>query len=732
MKKNLGKVTVVVVLAAFLLTGCKLVDKFIPEVVALLDLATGDAGSGQDCTPTPIPDGDGGLTDSEGGYINIAGDADTSETDAANAGTRADTAGADASEAGTTGTDANAAADTDTSGTDAAGTDVNTSETDTGDTDTGETTGTDTEGAEAGAGNQPETDIAYTPQNYKTRLHTDNADYFVEYNNDDRTDIYPYIVRTGYANWYIATADIKQMGEYAIVAGLTGLLQYQEGDFAEAREALTGYIDATIEPIDIYTDFANEEYACSGIGASYNVMRNVIRVYGGWDAVKCSLLHEYVHYLTMHCTDTPASMDLFKEGLTEYIATGLCANNMARSVNYGISQEAADNYSALGAWNEETDSLDYYRVNLIEAEFMTDGSRENQMLLTVRGVNERRKAVAGAYPDSGEVSYPEACSLMEYLKVRFGLDYVLANMSCTEDKFSSVFGCSFGKLYGLWRYWNLNECRELGLGVNDSGIYTKSIIPNEIYDAAARIEMEEFIIPGNTGKLPGRSYTYYDGDGKIIYENHDDGFGLCTGRLYSPYSPIEHNYEVEFPDDERYTYSYDAEGRVLSMHYDGEVGVYSEYTYYDNGLLHTHMSENFPNKDLYTYYYDEQNRIVKEEHELIPGPDAGERHFVEIITYTYYDNGLKYTECHDTFTQKELRTSFYDEEGRLISETTDITPVGGGQYRTEVMTCTYGSDGVQTILVTTAEDNVLMKMRKSCEYITRATEDTQNAEITEE
>ena len=56
------------------------------------------------------------------------------------------------------------------------------------------------------------------------------------------TEAYPYMVKTKYSVWYLASADIEMQGEDAFFAGLAEVLQYFDEDVADAQKALAGLV----------------------------------------------------------------------------------------------------------------------------------------------------------------------------------------------------------------------------------------------------------------------------------------------------------------------------------------------------------------------------------------------------------------------------------------------------------------------------------------------------------
>ena len=180
----------------------------------------------------------------------------------------------------------------------------------------------------------------------------------IEENLLDNRAAYPYVVRTGSSTWYLAKDDIALLGEEDYYAGLSEILEDMEPDFADARAALAGHLREEIPPADIYTDFSGKAGISETAGAYYNERSNFIKLFHGWDTAKESLLHEYVHYLTLHCTEVPASEGFWAEGIAEYISNIVCKNRMLRSTNMGFSDEEALFYKDHGAWDEEEDCID--------------------------------------------------------------------------------------------------------------------------------------------------------------------------------------------------------------------------------------------------------------------------------------------------------------------------------------------------------------------------------------
>ncbi len=287
----------------------------------------------------------------------------------------------------------------------------------------------------------------------------------IEENKGENAATYPYVVHTKSATWYLAADDIALLGEEAFYEGLYALLANQEQDFADAREALKGHIDADIPPIEIRTDFSGRAGASETLGAFYHEQRNFIKLFGGWDVAGFTLLHEYVHYLTMHCTSRPATHGFYAEGVANYISMIACKNRMARSVNCGQSEENLAFYKSKGAWDESEDCLDPQKFYFGTAAQFSLGCMIGYEYFSTKDVYETYTEEVHHNPDVWNVSHFEAASLMAWLIETYGRDTVLQNLSTAPEDFETVYGLPFSEAYRQWSAWNLEKCEELSLSV---------------------------------------------------------------------------------------------------------------------------------------------------------------------------------------------------------------------------------------------------------------------------
>ena len=169
------------------------------------------------------------------------------------------------------------------------------------------------------------------------------------------TEAYPYMVMTKYSVWYLASADIELQGEDAFFEGLAEVLQYFDEDVADAQKALAGRIPAEIPPVEIRTDFCGQAGVSESAGAYYNGMANFIKLFHSWEVVRYALLHEYVHYLTIHCAEKKVLSGFYAEAVAEYVSRILCKNRMMRSMDPSelYDPEMLDAMHAWGVWDEE-------------------------------------------------------------------------------------------------------------------------------------------------------------------------------------------------------------------------------------------------------------------------------------------------------------------------------------------------------------------------------------------
>ena len=371
-------------------------------------------------------------------------------------------------------------------------------------------------------------------------------EFYIVNNTGDKADIYPYLIETETSVWYISAADLATMGENEMYSELNEVLQYQDDMFLKAQEVLKGQIHEDIPRIDIHTDFGGKAQVSDIASAYYNRRSNFIKVFHSWDDVKVSLVHEYVHYLTMQCTDTPLICNAFLEGIAEYVNYTLCDNELIRSIKFAEDLKAT--YKQMGVWDDARDCKDFDKFCKGEAHQYTIGIADDQQVCTVRSKYEYRRAYSENYPAIEDISYREAYSLMAFLDLVYGREFFISHLNCSEEEFEQVFGVDFHALYNTWRYWNLTQCRDANLDVTYFGFNIEKDTPEEMRSEIARVKVEEWVITDLSDNHPYRQYSLLDEEGKLLYECKDYGFGGNELKQYWPYCEAFEDTQPDVPE----------------------------------------------------------------------------------------------------------------------------------------------------------------------------------------
>lgn len=284
-------------------------------------------------------------------------------------------------------------------------------------------------------------------------------------NTGSRAEDYPYLVKTESATWYLAKADIELLGEDAFFEGLYAMLDDAEADMRDAREALKGFIPDEIPAVDILTDFCGKDGTSETANAYYNGKGNFITLFVGWENARITLLHEYVHYLTMHCAETPARFGFWSEGMAEYIADLVCKNRLARSENMGFGIAGYPPFMWDQAWDEEENCIDpiklYHGLGAIAAK----GGLVGQRYYAVMNETIVRTDEMEADLKPGELSLCEASGMIAYLVDAYGRETVFKNWDSDPDAMEKVFQKPFSELYREWAEWNAEQCVKMGIQI---------------------------------------------------------------------------------------------------------------------------------------------------------------------------------------------------------------------------------------------------------------------------
>ena len=291
-----------------------------------------------------------------------------------------------------------------------------------------------------------------------------DAEVIAEVNTEYRPDLYPYVVHTESASWYLSQADIDALGMDEMLAGLQQVLVNQEADFADARKALEGYI-GDVPPVTICTDFSDHAEISKNSSAYYNGRENFIKVFHDWKHCDAALMHEYVHYLTLGCAPVPLETGFWAEGVAEYVSRILCKNRGSRSVNMGASEEEVAFFREKGAWDSEEECLDEKMIYFALAELYRKGYMTGESYFAVSNeVIERTDTIQNS-PKPQQLSMHEAASMVAYLIETYGREAVFSNWNSDPEQMEAFFGMSFQDIYSAWAEWNTRQCKELGIEI---------------------------------------------------------------------------------------------------------------------------------------------------------------------------------------------------------------------------------------------------------------------------
>ena len=286
--------------------------------------------------------------------------------------------------------------------------------------------------------------------------------YKVVPNDNERKDTYPYVLRTESSAWYLAAADIELMGEEAFYKGLEDILSYAEADMTDARKALTGRIWEDVPPVEIRTDFCGKAEISQDAGAYYNGLANMIKLFHSWDMAKFSLLHEYVHYLTIHCAEKKTMHYFYIETVAEYVSKFVCENRMIRSIDFSNSDQPELN--ALAEIWDDFDQAKYRNACLSESDAFARGLYDERPFSCVGQYTTVRKADKRLPDHLHELSYAEADSMALYLIGTGGEEKYLDHWDVVdEDKLAGLYGFTVEELLVAWSAWNAEQCEKLGL-----------------------------------------------------------------------------------------------------------------------------------------------------------------------------------------------------------------------------------------------------------------------------
>lgn len=278
--------------------------------------------------------------------------------------------------------------------------------------------------------------------------------------NDIEAQNYPYVIKEESANWFFASADVREVGYQEFVEEYVEVAPAAEIDFAEARALLKAYIPENIEPVDIFTNMTEKQ---EGEGLCvHNRAENKIGIYTNWAGLKQCLLHEYIHYLTVGDNKLFENSLGLVEGVTDALACLTCKNQLKElyfadalsHVAYGDESYAfVKEIGALEPNMVVVDGEVYYYYDAKAYYELEPQTHEYFAILWEETVKPEVMSL-------GALSYSEAGSLSKYLMEQYGLDKVFAHCKSAPD-IEELTGLPFAQLYDEWGMWNEQRYQEL-------------------------------------------------------------------------------------------------------------------------------------------------------------------------------------------------------------------------------------------------------------------------------
>ncbi|MBE5906195.1 MAG: hypothetical protein E7277_05275 [Lachnospiraceae bacterium] len=255
------------------------------------------------------------------------------------------------------------------------------------------------------------TNYVYTDQ----KIGSDPGDYEIE-----RPDVI----------WILYDKDIKRIGYKKMIKKYNAVELIRAKDFADAREFLKDYLPKKIGKAKIFLDF-HSNVGATGL-TQWGTMN--IKLNYSWNYGLHSLLHEYIHYLTMKKGGVLRgnSHKPSYEGMACWVAYFRLKNRM---------------YDSIRSWLvEKEDGLDPNSLKVGQNYIACKG-----MLYSVQGEFSRdpnRKAPKGVpfAVDPNLYDYSEYATITEYVYQTYGMEKTIELLK-SEGDYEKVLGKSLDYIY---------------------------------------------------------------------------------------------------------------------------------------------------------------------------------------------------------------------------------------------------------------------------------------------
>lgn len=261
---------------------------------------------------------------------------------------------------------------------------------------------------------------------------------------------YPYYLDTPSAIWCFSVTDVREDGYKNFMKSYRKVSALAEADFQEAQEALSEVLQQEVHRVMIYTEYNLADTRASA-AAYYDPMEEAIHIYFDWDNALYSVVHEYMHHLTIGKGKLIPTWSLWTEALAEEAAVFASSNRCEQAYYESYTRE----FKALGLVGEDG-ILDLAGLTYYNAQVYSHGYSYGPYLCISQFVRERPKELT-----ADALSYAEAASIMHYLVEKYGRTDAYLNSTGIRE-LEEFLGMSFQELYAEWQEWNTERCRERG------------------------------------------------------------------------------------------------------------------------------------------------------------------------------------------------------------------------------------------------------------------------------
>ncbi len=243
-----------------------------------------------------------------------------------------------------------------------------------------------------------------------------------------------------------------------------------------------------------------------------------------------------------------------------------------------------------------------------------------------------------------------------------GVDSVAGTWSATYDAAGNmtVYAYAFGWNYGTMTYvWDdRGNWLEAANDIYDDG--TVDQLTRQAFDERGNRTLYAMYAGDTNQYAETRTYIYNDDGTETMYLYWDDAWTVLAGRYDTTFDAYGNPFtvDVDREDDgivefrQTYTYGYDSAGNALSISHDSD----------GNGMTDS----------LSLYTYDGSNRPLTHQQTLPMYPD---RFLLE--SWQYDDDGnVVFHGYEASGAPAQNQTSSFDEEGREVERTYDVSPLG--------------------------------------------------------